>query len=73
LKHYFLTYKQLPGEEPKCEITHTYGREEAIEVIEASMRDYNKVYGNLEEALSLTLFEAFNFSNRQQNMLKDLE
>lgn len=73
LKHYFLTYKQLPGEEPKCEITHTYGRSEAIEVIEASMRDYNKVYGNLEEALSLTLFEAFNFSNRQQNMLNDLD
>jgi inorganic pyrophosphatase len=37
------------------------------------MRDYNKVYGNLEEALSLTLFEAFNFSNRQQNMLNDLD
>jgi len=73
LKHYFLTYKQLPGEEPKCEITHTYGQEEAMEVIKASQLDYDKEYGNLEEALSLTLFEAFNFSNRQQKMLKDLE
>jgi len=73
LKHYSLTYKQLPGEEPKCEITHTYGREEALEVIRASMNDYNKIYGNLEEALTLTLFEAFNFSNRQQNILKGLK
>lgn len=73
LKHYFLTYKQLPGEAPKCEITHTYGREEAMEVISASVRDYNKVYGNLEEALSLTLFEALNFSNRQQEMLRGLK
>lgn len=73
LKHYFLTYKQLPGEDPKCEITHTYGREEALHVIEASQRDYQQSYGNLEEALSLTLFEAFNFSNRQQNLLKGLE
>lgn len=72
LKHYFLTYKQLPGEQPKCEITHVYGREEALEVIQASQRDYQNTYGNLEEALSLTLFEAFNFSNRQQNMLKGL-
>ena len=72
LKHYFLTYKQLPGEKPKCEITHVYGREEALEVIQASQRDYQNTYGNLEEALSLTLFEAFNFSNRQQNMLKGL-
>ena len=73
LKHCFLTYKQLPGEQPKCEITHTYGREEALEVIRRSQRDYNNAYGNLEEALSLTLFEALNFSNRQQKILKDLE
>jgi inorganic pyrophosphatase len=72
LKHYFLTYKQLPGEEPKCEITHTYGREEAQAVIRASQQDYQAAYGNLEEALSLTLFEALNFSNRQQNILKGL-
>jgi len=72
LKHYFLTYKQLPGEAPKCEITHIYGREEAYEVIRCSKADYDKVYGNLEEALSLTLFEAFNFSQRQQELLKTL-
>lgn len=72
LKHYFLTYKQLPGEPPKCEIPHVYGREEALEVIRRSQLDYQNTYGNLEEALSLTLFEAFHFSQRQQNILKGL-
>ena len=34
LKHYFLTYKGIPGEaSPKVEITHIYGKEEALEVI----------------------------------------
>jgi len=41
LKHYFLTYKNLPGsEKPTCEITDVYGREEAYEVIKRSREDY---------------------------------
>ena len=41
LKHYFLTYKNIPGiEKPTCEITHVYGREEAYEVISRSIEDY---------------------------------
>lgn len=72
LKHYFLTYKTLPGEQPKCEITHTYGREEALEVIRHAEADYQEYYGDLESALSLTLFEALDFGRRQQNMLRDL-
>lgn len=72
LQHYFLTYKQLPGESPKCEITHIYGREEAHEVIRRSKADYDQKYGDLESALSLTLFEAFTFSQRQKDMLKAL-
>ncbi len=40
LKHYFLTYKNLPNEQNTCEITHVYGREEAHEVIRRSMADY---------------------------------
>jgi inorganic pyrophosphatase len=43
LKHYFLTYKQDPMEDnskPECEITHTYGREEAMEVVSRSQIDY---------------------------------
>ncbi len=42
LKHYFLTYKNMPGQEKKdVEITQTYGSEEAFEVIRRSMEDYN--------------------------------
>ncbi len=45
LKHYFLTYKQIPGEEaPKCEITHVYGAAEAKKVVELSVEDYNDLY-----------------------------
>jgi inorganic pyrophosphatase len=41
LKHYFLTYKNMPGmENHVVEITHTYGKEEAWEVIRRSMSDY---------------------------------
>lgn len=44
LKHYFLTYKNLPGEEAKIEITNVYGREEAHEVIKASVEDYKQSF-----------------------------
>ena len=45
LKHYFLTYKGIPGEgKQACEITHTYGREEAYEVIKRSQEDYKINY-----------------------------
>jgi inorganic pyrophosphatase len=42
LKHYFLTYKQLPlpGGPARVEITHVYGRQEAYEVIARSREDY---------------------------------
>jgi len=41
LRHYFLTYKAVPGsEEHPVEITHLYGREEAFEVIRRSRDDY---------------------------------
>ncbi len=72
LKHYFLTYKQLPGEEPKCEITHIYDRQEAQEVVRRSQQDYQKHYGKLEDALSLTLWEAFDFLRQQEEMKKNL-
>ncbi len=45
LMHYFLTYKNLPGEESSCEITTVYGREEAHEVIRRSMADYADYLG----------------------------
>lgn len=72
LKHYFLTYKQLPGGKQQCEITHVYGREEALAVIEASRKDYQAAYGDLEDVMSLTLLEMMNTGQRQQDLLKML-
>lgn len=40
LKHYFLTYKNLPNEPNTCEIAYIYGKEESHEVIRKSMSDY---------------------------------
>lgn len=42
LRHYFLTYKDVPGkgEVSQVRITHTYGHDEAIEVIQRSYQDY---------------------------------
>ncbi len=40
LKHYFLTYKQMPETLSKCEIVEVYGKESAWQVIEASQLDY---------------------------------
>ena len=47
LEHYFLTYKDMPGQESNTRITHIYGKEEAHEVIRRSMRDYNTWFNNL--------------------------
>jgi inorganic pyrophosphatase len=56
LQHYFLTYKQAPGSMSSgCEITHTYGREEAHEVIRHSMEDYQSRFGDLEQILDAAL------------------
>lgn len=42
-KHYFLTYKTLPGSPNVCEIAGSYGREESYEVIRAAMLDYDEL------------------------------
>lgn len=51
LKHYFLTYKDMPGLDRESEITHVYGAEEAREVIRLSMKDYEARFENLRKAL----------------------
>ena len=52
LKHYFLTYKQLPGENPRrVEIRDVYDRAEALDVIARSQRDYRARYGAPEERI----------------------
>lgn len=47
LKHYFLTYKDMPGEENKCEITEIYGRLEAHDTINRAMKDYKNYVESL--------------------------
>ncbi len=45
LRHYFLTYKLIPGEESKTSIDKVYGRKHALKVVEAAMADYIEEYG----------------------------
>lgn len=45
IKHYFETYKLVPGKENRAKILSIYGREHALKVVEASMADYNDIYG----------------------------
>ncbi|GJL53970.1 MAG: inorganic pyrophosphatase [Nitrospirales bacterium] len=53
LKHYFLTYKDIPGSTHcHCEIAEVYGREEAYEVIRRSQEDYLLQYPSLEALLT---------------------
>lgn len=51
LQHYFLTYKDLPGQHAQVEITHIFGIEEAHEIIRRSMDDYRQRFENLEMLL----------------------
>lgn len=46
IKHYFLTYKNLPGEPNKCEIAYSYGSETAYEVIREAVADYEELKRN---------------------------
>jgi len=53
LKHYFLSYKQLPGEAPRrVEIVGVYDRMEALDVITRSFGDYQKEFGDPETRTS---------------------
>ncbi|MDX2034413.1 MAG: inorganic pyrophosphatase [Blastocatellia bacterium] len=56
LRHYFLTYKNVPGDEPaKVEISGVYGREEALAVIESSHQDYLARFADIEGMLTAAL------------------
>ena len=46
LRHYFLTYKQMPGEPLRTvRIAEVYDRVEAVEVIRRSLQDYDESFG----------------------------
>lgn len=44
IRHYFLTYKDFPGRQQKVEIGAIYEKAEALEVIAASIADYNSKF-----------------------------
>ena len=46
LRHYFDTYKMVPGESSHMSIEKVYGRAHALKVVEASLLDYDELYGN---------------------------
>lgn len=45
LRHYFTTYKLVPGKESAASIESVYGVEYARQVVQASLDDYDEVYG----------------------------
>lgn len=55
LKHYFLTYKDMPDaaehHKKKVEIIDTYGRDEACEIINRSLEDYKCHFDSLDDIL----------------------
>ena len=48
LQHYFLTYKLVIGEKTDVTIEEVYGHEQALKVVEASIKDYEDTYGTGE-------------------------
>ena len=48
LKHYFLTYKNMPGDVKKtCKITHIYDQKEAQHIVQLALADYQNEILNL--------------------------
>ncbi len=45
LRHYFSTYKMVPGEDSLITIEAIYGAEHALKVVEASIADYDEEFG----------------------------
>ena len=45
LRHYFETYKLVPGAPSGVSIERVYGRAQALEVVTAAMADYVEQYG----------------------------
>ncbi len=50
LQHYFSTYKMVPGKNIDIKVDFVYGRDRAIEVVEAAMADYQDGFGHLHKS-----------------------
>lgn len=49
MRHYFSTYKLVPGQVSRLSVEELYGRDHALRVVEAAMEDYNQRYGHRQE------------------------
>ena len=45
LRHYFSTYKMMPGDEAQMRIEKIYDRNYALQVVAASIEDYDEAFG----------------------------
>jgi inorganic pyrophosphatase len=45
LRHYFSTYKMMPGGTSQMSIKNVYDCEVALQVVSAAMEDYGEAYG----------------------------
>ena len=48
IEHYFSTYKLIPDEPPKINVTGRYGFEAAAQVIRAALEDYAEMFGGMK-------------------------
>lgn len=46
LRHYFETYKVLPGEVSNVSVGEPYGYEHAATVVNAAIEDYQEIFGS---------------------------
>lgn len=44
-RHYFSTYKLIPGQQSSVSIDRVYNKEHALKVVEASLKDYEEKFG----------------------------
>lgn len=45
LRHYFSTYKMIPGQESRLTVQAVYQREQALDVVRTALKDYEEEYG----------------------------
>jgi inorganic pyrophosphatase len=46
LRHYFSTYKLVPGSQAPASVVRAYGREHALKIVRAAMADYEQEFGS---------------------------
>ena len=69
LRHYFLTYKDVPdATERRVEVTHVYDQYDAHEVIRRSLRDYREEFGDPERTLATALRERSGLARQRKSV-----